>query len=177
MEQLLKEIAINTGPKEQYLINVKGNSSRIIERFNPLLQLDKTKRYEMALFSLYTYYSFPNIDSTNNNFRYSPDNGVTWFNMDIPEGSYEIEDINNYIQRLIKDNGHYDTTNSAYYIDIEPNNNTLKSVVNIEAPYKVDFTTANSIRTVLGFNSQIYSVAMTTARWHCKGDTPLMFKQ
>jgi hypothetical protein len=60
-------------------------------------------------------------------------------------------------KELMKDNGHYDTTNNAYYISIEPNNNTLKSVVNIEAPYKVDFTTANSIRTVLGFNSQIYS--------------------
>src|SRR6218665_1373962 len=37
------------------------------------------------------------------------------------------------------------------------NNNTLKSVLDIDANYKVDFTTANSIRTVLGFNSQIYS--------------------
>jgi len=42
-------------------------------------------------------------------------------------------------------------------ISIQPNNNTLKSVLDIDANYKVDFTTANSIRTVLGFNSQIYS--------------------
>ena len=42
-------------------------------------------------------------------------------------------------------------------ISIQPNNNTLKSVLDIDAKYKVDFTTANSIRTVLGFNSQIYS--------------------
>ena len=44
-----------------------------------------------------------------------------------------------------------------YPISIQPNNNTLKSVLDIDANYKVDFTTANSIRTVLGFNSQIYS--------------------
>ena len=44
--------------------------------------------------NLETYYSFPNIDATNNNFRYSPDNGKTWHNIDIPEGCYEISDIN-----------------------------------------------------------------------------------
>jgi hypothetical protein len=111
MEQLLEKIAINTGPKTSFYILVSGKSTSIRTRFNPLIQLDKTKSYEMALVNLETYYSFPNIDSTNNNFRYSPDNGATWFNIDIPEGSYEIEDINNYIQRLMKDNGHYDTTN------------------------------------------------------------------
>src|SRR6218665_2554670 len=41
-------------------------------------------------------------------------------------------------------------------ISIQPNNNTLKSVLDINS-YYIDFTTANSIRTVLGFNSQIYS--------------------
>ena len=44
-----------------------------------------------------------------------------------------------------------------YYITLEPNNNTLKSVLDIEPNYKVDFTTANSIRSVLGFNAQVYA--------------------
>lgn len=157
MEQLLEKLVANTGPKHSFYILISDKNTRIRTRFNPLIQLDKTKSYEMALVSLETYYSFPNIDATNNNFRYSPDNGATWVDINIPEGSYEITDINDYIQRLMKDNGHYDITNDAYYISIEPNNNTLKAVVNIKAPYKVDFTTANSIRTVLGFNSQIYS--------------------
>jgi hypothetical protein len=106
---------------------------------------------------LETYYSFPNIDATNNNFRYSPDNGTTWFNINIPEGSYEINDINDYVQKIMKNNGHYNAGDNEYYITIKPNNNTLKSVLSIVSPYKVDFTTANSIRTVLGYNSQIYS--------------------
>src|SRR6218665_2552712 len=64
----------------------------------------------------------------------------------------------------MKENGHYaaaagdgDVGGEIYPISIQPNNNTLKSVLDIDANYKVDFTTANSIRSVLGFNRQIYS--------------------
>ena len=154
---LLEKIVKNTEPKASFYILISDKSTRIRTKFNPLIQLDKTKKYEMALVNLETYYSFPNIDLTNNNFRYSPDNGATWFNIDVPEGSYEITDITEYIQRIMKENGHYDTAANQYNITIEPNNNTLKSVVDIGKNYNVDFTTPNSIRTVLGFNSRIYT--------------------
>jgi hypothetical protein len=154
---LLEKIAKNTEQKTSFYILISEKSTRIKTKFNPLIQLDKTKSYEIALVNLETYYSFPNIDSTNNNFRYSPDNGTTWFNINIPEGSYEINDINDYVQKIMKNNGHYNAASDQYYITIEPNNNTLKAVISIVSPYKVDFTTANSKRTVLGFNSQIYS--------------------
>jgi hypothetical protein len=158
---LLEKIAKNTDQKTSFYILISDRSTRIRTKFNPLIQLDKTKKYEIALVSLETYYSFPNIDSTNNNYRYSPDNGTTWFNINIPEGSYEITDINAYLQKTMKSNGHYNTANNSYYVSIDPNNNTLKAVLSIVSPYKVDFTTANSIRTVLGFNNQIYSSAAT----------------
>ena len=57
----------------------------------------------------------------------------------------------------MKDNGHYDSANDKYHITIKPNKNTLKSVLDIGPNYKVDLTTSNSLRTILGFNSQIYS--------------------
>ena len=56
----------------------------------------------------------------------------------------------------MKDNGHYDTVNNEYCISLQPNTNTLKSVLNIASNYSVDFTSDNSIRTVLGFNSRAY---------------------
>src|SRR6218665_3405500 len=158
-----EKIARNTEAKESFSILLSERSSQIRTKFNPLIQLDKSKRYEMALVNLETYNSFPNIDPSNNNCRYSPDKGTTWFNINVPEGSYEIVDIDEYMQRIIKENGHYaaaagdgDVGGEIYPISIQPNNNTLKSVLDIDAN-KVDFTTANSIRTVLGFNSQIYS--------------------
>ncbi len=111
----------------------------------------------MALVNLETYYSFPNIDSSNNNFRYSPNNGDDWYDINIPEGSYELEDINEYIQRIMRDNGHYNSKFDKYGITLEPNNSTLRSVLEIKAKYQIDFTTPNSVRTVLGFNAKVYS--------------------
>lgn len=152
-----EKTAKNTEQKSSFYILLSEKSTHIRTKFRPLIQLDKDRKYEMALVNLETYYSFPNIGSSNNNFRYSPDNGVTWVNINIPEGSYEIVDINEYIQRIMRENGHYDTAAEEYYITLEPNNNTLKSVLGIPTNYKVDFTTENSIRSVLGFKSKIYS--------------------
>ena len=51
----------------------------------------------MALLNLETYYSFPNIDWTNNSFKYSQDNGEKWFTIQIPEGNYKIRDIQTHL--------------------------------------------------------------------------------
>src|SRR6218665_2684621 len=129
-----EKIARNTEPKESFSVLLSERSSQIRTKFNPLIQLDKSKKYEMALVNLETYNSFPNTDSSNNNCRYSLDKG-------------------HYAAAV----GDGDVGGEIYPISIQPNNNTLKSVLDIDHNYKVDFTTANSIRTVLGFNSQIYS--------------------
>ena len=44
----------------------------------PNPRFHSTKVYEIALVNLETYYSFPNIDDTNNVFIYSHDQGTTW---------------------------------------------------------------------------------------------------
>lgn len=159
MEEIkyLERIAINTEPKSSFQILLNEKTTHIKTKFRPLIQLEQTKKYEMALVSLETYYSFPNIDASNNNFRYSPNNGTTWVNIDIPEGSYEISDISEYIQRIMKANSHYDSNTDKYYISLRPNINTLKSVLYIAENYRIDFTAANSIRTVFGFNALVYS--------------------
>lgn len=154
---LLERIASNTEPKSSFYILVSERNTLIKTKFRPLIQLDENKRHEMALVSLETYNSFPNIDSSNNNFRYSSNNGTTWFNFEIPEGSYEITDINEHIQRIMKERGHYNASAEEYCITLGSNNNTLKAVLEIATNYKVDFTTANSIRTVLGFKAQVYT--------------------
>ena len=154
---LLERIAKNIEPKTSFFILMSDRSTHIRTRFNPPIQLDKTKKYEMALVNLDTYYSFPNIDSSNNNFKYSPDNGESWFTIAIPEGSYEITGINHFIQRMLKQNGHFDAVNDTYCVTLAANSNTLKCILEIAPNYKVDLTMENSIRTVLGFNRLIYS--------------------
>ena len=89
---LLKQIVKNMAHKTAFQIIVSGNESKFTTRLNLALELDRDKEYEIALVNLETYYSFPNIDETNNVFVYSPDNGNSWVKIKILEGSYEIDD-------------------------------------------------------------------------------------
>ena len=131
----LKHIVKNTAHKTSFQIIVSGNESKFTTRLNPALELDRDKEYEIALVNLETYYSFPNINKTNNVFVYSPDNGNSWVKMKIPEGSYEIDDINNTIQHEMEKRGHHDLINEDYYIKISSSSNTLKSVLILEKDY------------------------------------------
>ena len=152
---LLKQIEKNTAHKTSFQIIVSGNESKFTTRLNPALELDRDKEYEIALVNLETYYSFPNIDETNSVFVYSPDNGNLWVKIKIPEGSYEIDDINNTIKHKMEKRGHYDRVNEDYYIDISANSNTLKSVLILEKDYQVDFNHQNSLAKVLGLTENI----------------------
>ena len=117
------------------------------------IQLDKKKDYEIALINLETYYSFPNIDRSNNRFSYSLDANAPWFDIFIPEGSYHVEDINEFIHRQIRKNGHYDKAKDKDNIAISANINTLKSEMIINNNCQVDFRRYNFINNPLGFDS------------------------
>ena len=155
--ELLEKIAKNTEHKTSFQIIVSDNKSSFNTGFNPKLELDRDKVYEIALVNLETYYSFPNIDETNNVFVYSPDNGNSWVKIKNPEGSYEIDDINNTIQQEMEKRGHHDPINEDYYINISANYNTLKSVLILEKDYQVDFNHQNSLAKVLGLTNAKYS--------------------
>ena len=72
MEKRLKQFVNNIEPKRSFSIVVSDNKRRFKTWFKPPLQLDKKKDYELALINLETYYSFPNIDNSNNCCAYSP---------------------------------------------------------------------------------------------------------
>ena len=152
--ELLEQIVKNTTHKTSFQIIVSSNKTNFNTRFNPKLELDREKVYEIALVNLETYYSFPNIDDTNNVFVYSPDNGNSWVKIKIPEGSYEIDDINNTIKHEMEKRGHYDSINEDHYINISAN--SLKSVLILEKDYQVDFNHQNSLAKVLGFTGAKY---------------------
>ena len=154
--ELLEQIVKNTTHKTSFQIIVSNDNTNFNTRFNPKLELDKDKVYEIALVNLETYYSFPNIDDTNNVFVYSHDQGVTWTKIKIPSGSYEIDDLNNTLHFEMEKQGHYDEVNNDYYINISANSNTLKSVLIIESGYQVDFNQPNNLSKILGFTGTKY---------------------
>ena len=155
--KLLEKIATNTSHKTSFQIVVSGNESSFNTMFSPNIELAKDRVYEIALVNLETYYLFPNIDETNNIFVYSPDNGNFWVKIEIPEGSYEIDNINNTIRHEMEKRGHYDPINEDYHINISANSNTLKSVLIIEKDYQVDFNHQDSLAKVLGFTGTKYT--------------------
>ena len=92
MKNLLKQIVNNTERKRSFSVIVSDNKSRFKTCFKPPIQLDNKKDYEIALINLETYYSFPNIDISNNCFTYSSNLDTLWFDIIIPEGSHHVED-------------------------------------------------------------------------------------
>lgn len=154
---LLKQIALNTRPKESFQVVINGTKTKINTRFTPAIELNKDKKYEIALVNLETYYSFPNITSENNQFRYSPDGGISWRDITIPTGSISLENINKYIQKQMKANGHYNSLDDTYFLSIEAYINNVDSLLTLLNSYRVDFTSANSIGKLFGFNEEIYT--------------------
>jgi hypothetical protein len=94
MEQdLLKLTARNTRPKYSFQLILSGIKSEFTIRNEASIKLDRDSRYEVALVNIETYYSFANVDVTNNLLRYSADDGRTWHDTLVPEGSYKIDNI------------------------------------------------------------------------------------
>ena len=121
-----------------FQIIVRDSELRFKTRFNPTLQLDRDKEYKIALVNLETYYSFPNIDESNNMLVYSPYNGKSLVKIKILEGSYKINDINNTIHHEMEKRVYHNSINEDYCINISANSNTLKSVHILEKDYQVD---------------------------------------
>ena len=139
MEDLLIQTVNNTEPKISFSIVVSDNKTRFKTQFKPSIQLHKKKDYEIALINLETYYSFSNIDRSNNCFCYSPGANAPWIDIIIPEGSYHVEDINDFIKREMRKNGHYDKENDKNNVEISANTNTLSSEMFLKNNYEVDF--------------------------------------
>ena len=135
---------------QSFYIIQSGKNSRIETTFVPSLELEGS--YEIALQSIETYYSFPNIDEKNNKIHVSLDNGTSWWEITFPVGCYEHKDINKELQRMVIGLG-----GKKNDIILKPNKNTFQTIMTISENVQVDFKILNSIRTVLGFDSKTYT--------------------
>ena len=143
----------------EYII-ISGQTSRLCTRFNPPMVFEPSHSgYEIALYRLETTYSFQNIDERNNTIRVSIDGGLTWFDLKIPVGCYDITGINEALQRLLgeKKKSANDKRKIETYIELTGNRNTFKCVLEImSASTIIDFNVQNSVRSVLGFEAKKY---------------------
>ena len=65
--------------------------------------------------------------------------------------------MNEFIQREMRKNGHYDKANDKDNIEISANTNTLKSDMFLKNNYEVDFRKDKSIKSLLGFHNNLYT--------------------
>jgi len=128
-------------------ITLSAKTTDFHTNFASPLILDDDKKYELALVSLETYYSYPNVHKDNNKFVYSGDRGISWKTIQIPEGAYEVTDINEYVKSALGSSG----------VEILPNVNTLKCHLKIsDDKYRVDFRSEGTLRQLLGFGAKLY---------------------
>jgi hypothetical protein len=83
-KELLKQIVRITMPKDSFQLILSCNKSEFTIRNEAPIKLDRESRYKVALVNLVTYYSFPNTDATNSLFRYSPNDGQSWYDLLLP---------------------------------------------------------------------------------------------
>ena len=90
-------------------------------------------------------------------FTYRSGANALWYSIIIHEGSYYVEDINEFILREMRKNGHYNQASDKDNIEISANTNTLKSEMFLRNNCEVDFRQYNSINSLLGFHTKLYT--------------------
>ena len=102
----------------------------------------KNPNKNMALANLSIYYTWKNIKSeyNNNKFKIS---APTWnYTFDLPDGSYSIDDIQNYFEYIIKK---HETLSEDLPIEIYPNKIKNRFVFKIKTGYKLELLTPETM--------------------------------
>jgi len=121
-------------------LSLNGNSSIINTNFFPPIELNG--RHECALIDFNMYNSIPNIDEKNSLFHIG-DKVIT-----IPTGSYELNDITDFIYNKLKD---YNLENT---FKIQSNYNTLQVEITTMRD-SVYFIKERSVGQLFGFHQKV----------------------
>lgn len=130
------------------ILTLKGHISTLSIDFVPPLQLDPDFQYGLALLSFHSYNSVPNIDSDSK--FYLSDGKKIIKTINIPEGSYEIEDIEAYLQPKVN----LAANQIQGELSLKPNNNTIKCEL-LSNTFFIDFRPKDSIGRILGFSGKL----------------------
>lgn len=126
-----------------YTFTLTGKESVISSSFSPPIYLKPNVDYCLGFLDFETYYTVPNVDDTCNIFSYGDGQ------VELPEGTYEVEDIEAYLKSKI----------GAQDISLKANNNTIKC--EIHSKFKIDFTKDRSIGSLLGFSKRVLAPNIT----------------
>ncbi|KYN42486.1 hypothetical protein ALC56_03032 [Trachymyrmex septentrionalis] len=77
-------------------LTLSGKSTVLAANYFPAIDLSDDD-YELGLVIFETYHTIPNVNNSNNKFYFAKDD----VEITIPEGSYEVRDINEFLKRAI----------------------------------------------------------------------------
>lgn len=117
----------------------KSMSHDFIISFTPEINLPPNKEYFLALDQLNMSYSWNNISEAydNKKIKYSHDNGTTWTTVQFPDGNFSYEDINYFLQEVIKRNNHQ-VSGTEIGISLAFITSVFKVLITLSPNYKLD---------------------------------------
>ena len=139
---------------ETFFMNTKNSKTNEPNRFKYYLidKLDlRNPNKDMALANLSIYYTWKNVKSIykNNKFKIS---ASTWnITFDLPDGSYNISEIQDYIEYIIKK---HETIGENASILIYANTISNRIVFKIKSGYKLELLSKETMK-LLGSTSSI----------------------
>ena len=120
-------------------------------------KLDFYLNYTISLANLSIYYTWENIKSSYNNHKFKQ-SGPTWSEtFDLPDGSYEIPDIQDYFLKMIQKHESTIKNNEESPILIYPNEVKNRIVFKIKTGYKLELLSKETEK-LLGDGPVIYKV-------------------
>lgn len=133
---------------------LSGRSSTLNNRIFPPVEINDSAT--LALIGFDTFNSIPNVNSANNNIDYELNEETR--SLQIPQGAYEIEDIEKAIRNLLSADLSKQEPNSLHaegenLFALSCNKNTLKC--SIRCAYPLNFCNQNSIGILLGFKQRL----------------------
>ena len=129
--------------------------------------------WEVALVGGQITNSVPNISAAlnNNTFRYSVDNGTTFYTVTLPDGIYNVTGIQNQLQSALITNGTFTVANGTnfYPINFGVNIYLLRATVQLNANAILDLSSGGFAQ-LCGFLQQPYVGGVNGATFTAPGN-------
>lgn len=147
----LEKLSDVMSKKYQNTFILSSNDSKFTKRVDPVINLESDRNYKAAVQSFSVYNAIRNVRlNRNDTFRYSTDGGISYKFVTIYPGSYNAQEI---IDEFFKQAS---ITPSATTFQLVPDIKTNTILMTIGANHRMDFTVANNLHKIFGFEEKEY---------------------